>query len=75
MGWASGSTLFSAVIESIQTHVDVPDIRIQIYIDLIEAFEEADWDTVDECMGEDPAFDVAVKQLHPDWFDEEDDGN
>lgn len=72
MGWASGSTLFSIVIDVIQEHVPDHDERVEIYTGLIEAFEESDWDTQDECMGEDPAYDEALKELHKDWYDEED---
>jgi hypothetical protein len=42
-------------------------------MDLIEIFEDEDWDTQDECMDVDEAYDEALRLLHPDWFDEEDD--
>lgn len=73
MGWSGGSHLFSEVITTLQKHVQDEDDREAIYVELIDAFEEADWDTLDECMGEDPAYDAAVKFLHPDWYDEEED--
>ena len=59
MGWASGSTLFSKVIEVIEANVAGQKSREEIYKGLIEAFEEADCDTLDECLGDDPAFDAA----------------
>lgn len=70
MGWASGSRLFSEVIDVIKKYVPDEDERVDIYKGLIDAFEEADWDTQDECMGEDAAYDTALKELHPEWYDE-----
>lgn len=72
MGWGSGSTLFSMVIDAVKPHVPDEAKRQEIYKPLIEAFESQDWDTQDECMGEDPAYDAALKELHPDWYDEDD---
>lgn len=74
MGWASGSRLFSRVIHAIKVHIEDFEERVDIYYDLIEAFEDADWDTQDECLGDDPAYDKALYELHPDWeedYDEE----
>lgn len=68
MGWASGSRLFGAVITSLKQHVDDEESRQAIYFDLIQDFEDEDWDTQDECKDEDPAFDAALRELHPDWF-------
>lgn len=71
MGWASGSRLFSEVIDVIKKAVPDEDERIDIYMGLIDAFEDADWDTQDECMGQDPAYDAALKELHPEWYDDD----
>lgn len=72
MGWASGSRLFSSVIEAVKPNVPDEAKRKEIYKGLIEAFEESDWDTQDECMGEDDAYDAAMMELHPDWYEDED---
>lgn len=72
MGWASGSTVFSEVISAVKEHVKEKDVRKAIYIPIIEAFEEKDWDTQDECIGEDDAYDEAIMELHPRWFEDED---
>jgi len=69
MGWASGSRLFSDVIVSIKPIVADEKQRVIIYKKLIAAFEDFDWDTQDECRGEDPAYDTALNELHPDWFE------
>ena len=69
MGWASGSRLFSDVIAAIKPEVEDEEKRVGIYKKLIAAFEESDWDTQDECRGEDPAYDKALKELHPGRVD------
>ena len=73
MGWSSGSRIFGKVIEAIKPAVKDENARKEIYLDLIDAFEESDWDTQDECMGKDPAYDAALKELYPDWFEAEED--
>jgi hypothetical protein len=73
MGWSSGSRLFGDVIESLKKHVPDEESRQAIYIDLIDAFEDFDCDTLEECTGEDEVFDDALKEAHPDWYDEEED--
>ncbi len=71
MGWASGSALFSEVIAVIKRAVKNERQRVNIYEKLIDAFEESDWDTQDECRGLDPAYDKALKRCHPTWEWEE----
>jgi hypothetical protein len=73
MGWSSGSRLFSDLIDSLKKHITDEDTRQSVYEDFIEAFEDADCDTLQECEGEDYAFDAALKELHPDWFEDEED--
>jgi hypothetical protein len=72
MGWASGSRLMSRVIEVIESAVTDFDARKAAYVGLIDEFEESDWDTQDECMGESEAFDAAMNEVHPGWFDGDD---
>lgn len=73
MGWAGGSRLFDEVIQAAKLRVEDYEARVAFYEEVIEAFEDEDWDTQDECLGEDPAFDEALYNLHPEWKDEEDD--
>lgn len=73
MGWASGSSLVRQLIATIQENVGDPDLRLYIYTDLINAFEDADWDTQDEAMGIDEEFDRAIYQIHPDWKEDDED--
>jgi hypothetical protein len=71
MGWASGSHVFAGVIKAVRAAVTDEDTRVQVYKGAIKAFEEGDWDTQSECCGMDPAFDRALRELHPKWFADE----
>ncbi len=68
MGWSSGSRLFNDLISVLQSEIQDETKRKAIYTKLIQVFEERDWDTQDECLGEDPAYDGALMELHPDWY-------
>jgi hypothetical protein len=59
----------SKVIAGVKPVVADKDDRKKIYRPIIEALEESDWDTQDECMGEDEAYDEAITELHPSWFE------
>lgn len=72
MGWASGSSMFGEIIEFLQETIEDEDVRKEIYLGLIDIFENRDCDTLDECKGEDEAFDEAFEELHPSDEDEED---
>lgn len=67
MGWSGGSLLMSEVIAAIHNHVDDEDIRKEIYLEIIDAFEDKDADTLDECCDEDIAFEEAYSDLHPEY--------
>lgn len=69
MGWARGSDLFDEVIDVIQPAVKKVEKRKKMYRKLISAFEEADWDTMDECLGRDPAYDAVYEEMFPDGDD------
>jgi hypothetical protein len=68
MGWASGSRLFDSVIKALKPVK--AGTRSLVYSLLIPAFEDFDCDTLQECLGKDPAFDKALRTVHPDWFEE-----
>lgn len=61
MGWSSGSALMSEVIASMQEANIHEFQRVMAYKGIIDAFRDADCDTLDECVGEDPAFDEAFE--------------
>ena len=72
MGWSSGSYLMDEVITATKRAIKTKAARVKFYVDVIEAFEGADWDTQSDCLGQDPAFDAALKKLHPSWGNDED---
>lgn len=61
MGWASGSRLADRLIEAAKIAISDEDERSEFYAHMINAFEDADCDTLDECMGADPIFDRLLK--------------
>lgn len=71
MGWASGSSLMDGIISAIKGKVPDYKTRKEIYKAIINEMESADWDTQDECMGSDKAYDAALKSLHPNWYEED----
>ena len=70
MGWSSGSDLFESVAKVIKEHVPDFDMRVAMYRDIIPAFEDADWDTMDEAVGCDPAYDHVFAEMFPDEDEE-----
>ena len=67
MGWSSGSSLASAVIEIMESLHEgrYEGSRKDAYKDLIAAFEDADCDNLHECLGVSVAFDSAWYELNP----------
>lgn len=61
MGWASGSRLASRLIGVALEHISNEEERDNFYDEMIDAFEDADCDTLDECMGIDPVFDQRLR--------------
>ena len=72
MGWASGSSLFSEIIEAAKEAIPDPAIRKEFYWKTIVSFENFDCDTLSECAlaEEDDAFTWAYTELNPGWNEE-----
>lgn len=70
MGWAGGSRIMTAVINATKDNVDDVETRGRIYAPIHAAMEEADWDTQDECLDIDEAFDlIYYKSMEPhNWM-------
>jgi hypothetical protein len=64
MGWSSGSALFGDVISVIKPNVPDKKVRKKMYLELIASFEDADWDTLDECLGEDDVYDEIYNERY-----------
>jgi hypothetical protein len=74
MGWASGSALMVDIINAFENNLggSVSKTRaLKFYRDVILAFEDADCDTLDECLNLAEGFDLAMYHLHPSWFEED----
>lgn len=63
MGWASGSSVMNEIIDSLVSEVPDPEVRKRVYKPVITALRNADWDTLDESMFRDEAFDAAAREL------------
>ncbi len=61
------------MIKAIKPNVQDKTVRKEIYRPIIIALENADWDTQDECLDEDEAYDELIKDMHPGWFDDDED--
>lgn len=72
MGWASGGVLLESIILSTQKAIP-KKYRKALYVNFIEHFEYHDCDVVCELRGIDPEFDAAMSEVHPEWFEEEED--
>lgn len=66
MGWSGGSELFREVIKAAVKAIPDNKARKSFYKDIIPAFEDNDWDTQNECLGRDSAYDDAMWELYPD---------
>jgi hypothetical protein len=66
MGWAGGSSLFDDLIDSLLEHNIEYQKRVDIYLNMINAFENEDCDTLQECFGRDSAYDEAFRLIHED---------
>ena len=62
MGWSNGSLIAVALIDTIRDNVESVEARRAIYRTLIDEFEDADCDTMSECTGIDPVYDVFFKE-------------
>jgi len=68
MGWTGGTGIMQAAIAGADdAGLDALE-RAALYKRLLDALEDLDWDTQDECMGEDPVFDAVLRAQHPDWY-------
>jgi hypothetical protein len=67
MGWSSGTAVVSDMIDIIQSNVEDYDTRVEMYVELIEAFRNHDWDNYEEVLGEDEAYDEAYDRLFPEY--------
>ncbi len=65
MGWSRGSLVMAETIKAVKKHPIPNVVRRAIYADLAEVLEDMDCDTLFECRGQDPAFDVWLNERYP----------
>lgn len=68
MGWSSGSRIFNGIIDAVKLEVADKEARKRIYEPIIEAFVDQDWDTLDECIGRDEAYDEIYAAMYPEEY-------
>lgn len=66
MGWASGSRLFSDIIIHTKSIIADEQTRYQLYEGYVDAFENCDWDTLEECIGLDSAYNRLIGEKYPE---------
>lgn len=68
MGFGSGSDIMLDVIAQTKNRFPGdPRLRLAVYLIVIRALDGHDWDTHDECLGQDPEFDAALAVIHPGY--------
>ncbi len=72
MGWARGSEVMDGIILAVRGQVEDVKTRKAIYRDVVKVLRDQDWDTMDESLGVDSAYDELYAELWPD--EEDDDG-
>jgi hypothetical protein len=71
MGWGSGVYVFDAIAKALLD--DKPVDKKSALKAVIVALEDGDWDThQDSDYYDHPLVQEAMKELHPDWFEDED---
>lgn len=72
MGWASGSRVAAELIDAAKITIPNEIERAAFYEKMIYVFEDADCDTLDECVGNDDVFDEVWQELYPsDDYDDD----
>lgn len=65
MGWASGSELLKNIVGILDKNL-APNVRVNVYRQLIRSFQSFDCDTIDECVSKKyPDFTKAYKKEYP----------
>lgn len=64
MGWARGSKVMTGLIKAVQSEHLSKAVRKRLYDRFIDVLEAHDWDTQDECVGLDPAFDEVFEEVY-----------
>lgn len=63
MGWVRGSYVMDEIIQGLKDDNFEEAQRKRVYMVIIPAMQSCDWDTEHECVGQDPAYDDAMREL------------
>lgn len=72
MGWSSGTELMENFALRLKKSRINAEIRKKVYLILVDEMEAMDWDNVNEVEGLDKALDEALVELHPEYYEDED---
>jgi hypothetical protein len=86
MAWHTGSSLMTAIIMALKDLVKDENTRCEFYRRIIPAFNDLNWNTQNDCLGHDEAFDKTIREIEPppepyspeddlefrDWTEDED---
>ena len=67
MSWGGGTDIMSDAIDSFNKHKIPAQLRLSLYIDLIQSLQGQDWGEPDECFGQDSVFDDALEIVRRRW--------
>lgn len=70
MGWSGGTTIANRMIPAAVVAIPNAEARAKFYTVMIDALEDADWDTQEEALGTDPVFDEVLYKRDP-WMKED----
>ena len=65
MGFSSATYIMEELINGLEPLIKDEELRKDVYIKIINALENADWDNANECCEQDTAYDKALKEVHP----------
>jgi hypothetical protein len=67
MGWSSGGNIMEGIIHCLSKEIKDSKQRARIYKSIIKILENSDWDTQEESLNIDDAYDQALREVHPNW--------
>lgn len=72
MGWCSATDIFDAVAEFVLSTDKPEQDQVDVLKVLADALEDQDWDCQDDSdYREHPIVKRVMRELHPDWIEEE----
>lgn len=71
MGWSRGSEFMVEMARGLKKAKMPAEHRFTVYNTLYPILENEDWDTQEECLGEDPELDKVVHLYLEVWDDED----